>query len=316
MRPFFLTCFSLLLLLEMRAQDAAPPELALPPREAAMDALFQIPPGPKELAEAEAAARKLGIPEQTILEARFLFLVENKNDEGIIALLPQWLKLEPHFTLDHSEIFATREDFLAVIEFAKALKALRENKRDDFKKHITEALWLSPTQASAFTPYIQNLRLSEHIQQTKVALHVPLQPLLENAPKESLSLEKILGEQSAILLQFWSPWSPDCETAMNEFTALRKELKNAKVAFASVLIDGRTEMIHEARELLKGLDLPADAIQLVDRSKDSLASQLRVTDLPAFVLISREGKILSHGREDSPALRTAIQLISPPTKKP
>jgi hypothetical protein len=103
---------------------------------------------------------------------------------------------------------------------------------------------------------------------------------------------------------------------MNEFTSLRKELNNTKVAFASVLIDGRTEMINEARELLKGLDLPTDAIQLVDRSKDSLASQLRVTDLPAFVLISREGKILSHGREDTPALRAAIQQLSTPGKKP
>jgi thioredoxin-like negative regulator of GroEL len=278
-----------------------------------MDALFQIPPGPKELAEAEAHARKLGIPEQTILEARFLFFVENKNDAGIIGLLPTWQKLEPQFTLDHSEIFATREDFLAVIEFAHALKALRDGKRSDFKKHITEALWLSPSQASAFTPYIQSLRLSEHIKDAKISLDAPLRDLVGES---SQSLVTILGDQRAILLQFWSPWSPDCETGMNELSTLSTELKDQKIAIASVLIDGRTEILTEARDFLKGLEKPSQGIHLIDRGKDSLASQLRVTDLPTFVLISREGKILSHGRSDSPALRTAIQQLTSPPKKP
>jgi len=313
MRIALLACLALIRPLEVCAQESPPPPANLPPREAAIDILFQIPPGLTELAEAETNARKLGIPEQTILEARFLFFVEHKNDDGIIGLLPTWRKLAPSFSLDHSEIFATREDFLAVIEFAQALQALRAGQRDVFKKHITEALWLSPSQASAFTPYIQKLRLSEHIKEATISLDATLHHLHESGNE---SLKNILGEQRAILLHFWSPWSPDCETGMNEFSTLREELKDCPIAYASILIDGRTEILSEARELLKGMKQAQQGLQLVDRAKDSLGSQLRVTDLPTLILLSREGKILSHGTSDSPALRAAIRKLETPKKKP
>jgi thiol-disulfide isomerase/thioredoxin len=296
------------LLLSLHAQDAEPPALQLPPKEAAMDALFSIPATAPELAAAEAEARKQGVPEQTIYEARFLFHVEHKSDKGIIDMLPVWEKQEKVFSLDHSEIFATREDFLAVIEFSRALKALSEDKRDDFKKHITEALWLSPGQASAFTPYIESLRLSEHIKNTRVDFAGQVLDLEKQNP---IALKSLLAENRALLLHFWSPWSPDCETSMMDLSNVSPSLNKEKVALASILVDGRTEILAEAKEFLKGQDTPVPGPQLLDRSKDSLAAQLRVTDLPTVVLLGTDGKILFHGKPSDEKLLEKIKQLPP-----
>lgn len=288
------------------AQELAPPQASLPPKEAAMDALFAIPETPAQWDQAEAEARKQGVPDQTILEARFLYHVEHKNDQGIIDLLPVWEKQEKKFTLDHSEIFATREDFLAVVEFARALKALSEQKREDFKKHITEALWLSPGQASAFTPYIENLRLSEHIQQAKIDLNTQLTDLDQQNP---LTLKAQLANNRGLLLNFWSPWSPDCDTAMMDLSSTCPSLEKEKIALASILIDGRTEILTEAKDFLKQQKTPLPGPQWLDLSKDSLAARLRVTDLPTLVLLSPEGKILFHGRPGDPRLMEKISAM-------
>lgn len=275
-----------------------------------MDTLFAIPESQAQWDEAEADARKHGVPEQTILEARFLYHVEHKNDQGIIDLLPILEKQEKTFTLDHSEIFATREDFLAVVEFARALKALAANKREDFKKHITEALWLSPGQSSAFTPYIENLRLSEHIQQATIDLQTQLTDLDQKNPQ---TLKAQLGDNRGLLLNFWSPWSPDCDTAMMDLSTICPSLEKEKIALASILIDGRTEILAEAREFLKQQSPSLPGPQWLDLTNNSLAARLRVTDLPTLVLLNAEGKILFHGRPGDPRLMEKITTL--PVKK-
>lgn len=317
MKSLFAACCSLLVLHAQELDfdpDSIPPEpppIQLPPKEAAMDVLFSIPETPDALEAAVAEAKKQGVPEQTILEARFLYHVEHKSDQGIIDLLPIWEKQTNQFSLDQSEIFATKEDFLAVVEFARALKSLQEDKRDDFKKHITEALWLSPSQASAFTPYIESLRLSEHIKKTQIDLAQEVPDLHSG---KMLSLKNALASNRALLLHFWSPWSPDCETSINDLSAITDTLAKEKVALASLLIDGRTEILTEAKEFLKGQEHPLPGPQLLDRTKNSLASQLRVTDMPTLVLLSPEGKILFHGKPTSPQLLEKISAL--PASKP
>jgi thiol-disulfide isomerase/thioredoxin len=288
-----------------------PPPVKLPPREAALDALMSIPPSSVELKAAIVEAQKQGIPEQTITEAKFIFHVEHKDDQALIDLLPIWQQLEKTFSLDESEIFATREDFLAVIEFSRALQALKAKDRANFKKAITEALWLSPAQASAFTPYIEKMRIEEHIEKTQIDLGGKLSEINGGEPVE---LKAILGDKPALLLHFWSPWSPDCETSQASLGELSPFLKEQKIALASILIDGRTEILTEAREFLKGQDKPLTGPQLIDRVKNSFASQLRVTDMPTVILLSPEGKILYHGRSESPLLREKITSLL--AKKP
>jgi thiol-disulfide isomerase/thioredoxin len=284
------------------------------PREMVLDTLFSIPATKQEMDIAIDNAKKQGVHEQTILEARFLYFVEHSDDAGIVGLLPELEKQLPTFTLDDSEIFATAEDFQAIIEFAYALKAISENKNDDFKKHITEALWLSPSQASAFTPYIEKTRLREHVKKTVIALDTSLNDLHTN---QGHTLQSLLGKNHALLLLFWSPWSPDCETTMTDVSGLAKTLPQQKISLSSILVDGKSEIVAEAKEFLKGQETPMPGTQLVDRSKNSLGAQLRITNMPTLVLLTPEGKILFHGPPEDPVLEEQIKLLSAsPSPKP
>ncbi len=294
-----LLCFALFVS-AARAQDGeSPTEVKLPPRELAINTLFSIPETKAKLDEAIAEAKKQNVSEQTILEARFLFCVDHKDDQGVIDLLPELEKKEANFSLDPSEIFSTKEDFLAVIEFARALQALKNQKPDEFKKHITEALWLSPGQASAFTPYIEKLRLSEHVKNSQISLDKEVSDMPTG---KTVSLKTLLGGKRALLIHFWSPWSPECESSLVEIEDISDKLKEHDVVLASMLIDGKTEILAEAKELLKSMAKPAIGRQLIDSPKNSLAGQMRVTEMPTMILLSPEGKILHHGPPGDPAL--------------
>ena len=128
-------------------QAAAPPAAVqaatADPREAALARLFSERESAATLQAAIEQARKQGISEQVILEARFLFLVDRHDDEGLVALLPEFAKRRETFTPELSKIFAFKEDWLAVNEYLEALAALKKADKDAFKKHITEAFWLS-----------------------------------------------------------------------------------------------------------------------------------------------------------------------------
>jgi hypothetical protein len=104
--------------------DEAPPANDNPassPSEIALDHLLSERGSPQALEKAIAEARKNQISEQAILEARFLYHVDQREDAAIAAMLPEFIKQRDLFKLEDSEIFSTKEDWLAVIEYVQAI---------------------------------------------------------------------------------------------------------------------------------------------------------------------------------------------------
>ena len=306
-RIFFLVWVSFAILASAREDiEPLPQAPSLPPQEAAIDTLFSIPATLPELQAALEIAATAGVPLQSRLEARFIYHVENDDEQGIIALLPELEKQKSEFTLDESEIFSTREDFLAVIEFARAIKALAEKDDTAFKKHITEALWLSPNQASAFTPYIEKMRLAQHLKGMVFSYDVQFPALSDAKPAH---LRVFTEGKAATLLNFWSPWSADCETDTMELAELEPKLTSRNIALVHNLISGKTEIVSEAKAYLGGLERAIPGPQLIDRPKDRIAHKLRVTDVPTIVLIAPDGKILFHGKPTDQKITQILETI-------
>ena len=86
-------------------------------------------------------------------------------------MAPELNEKRDSFDPNHSEVFALKDDWLAIIHYGQALAALEKNNKGDFKKHITEAFWLSPRQAQAFGPHIERLQLEEAMQSVKLPPH-------------------------------------------------------------------------------------------------------------------------------------------------
>jgi|GEM_PF-236947 len=285
------------------------------PREAALEHLMSERGALAALDAAIADARKNGISEQSILEARFLYQVDHHDEEALASLLPDFLKQRENFKLADSTIFATKEDWLGVIEYVQAIDAIHKGDKQAFKNHITEAFWLSPNQAAFFAPHIERLRLDEAMEALKIDFSTRLTPLTPGG--DPLTLEKIVTEKKALLLHFWSPMSEECEASMHDFIATAASVSKHGIAVASLVAeDSSAHEITEAQKQVHTLDEKLQTLWLLDSKENPLGKLLRVRTLPTMVLISPAGKILFNGEPADDEFWDALKKIDEKIERP
>lgn len=283
------------------------------PREIALDNLLSERESQKALDVAIAHARELGISEQAILEARFIYHVDRREDDAIAALLPEFMKQREVFKIEDSEIFSVKEDWLAVLEYVQAIVGLKKGDKAAFKSHITEAFWLSPRQASAFAPHIERMRLEDAMRSVKIDFAARFAPL---AAGDAVPLHQLMKDKKAMLVHFWSPLNRECETSMPDFVITAKALGEKGIAVVSLLPDDSPKILTAARAMLHPLGANPPGAWLVDSKETPLARELRVQGLPLFVLVSNEGKILFNGDPTDDAFWETLTKIEPQISRP
>ncbi|MFU8893811.1 MAG: TlpA family protein disulfide reductase [Luteolibacter sp.] len=305
--------YRLALIFWLAAAFTLPVTPAQADRDAALEQLLLERDSPDAFAAAIETARNAGISEQGILEARFLFHVDRGEYAKIAALKPEFLKRREIFNIEESEIFATEEDWLAVTEYVQALDALQKNDAASFKKHITEAFWLSPGQGAAFAPHIEKARLAEAMKEVRVDFNTRLVTLHQG---EAIPISKINTDAPATLLHFWSPWSRECEATLPDFTATAVELAKHGIAVISILPEQSPEVREDALEMIKPLGANPPGAWLLDRARLPLAGTLRVRNLPAMVLLDPDGAVLFNGHPADAALWKALATVAPEMARP
>jgi hypothetical protein len=282
-------------------------------REVALDNLLSERDSDKELETVIAAAKKAGISEQAILEARFLYHVDRREDDAIAAMLPEFVKQRENFKLGDSAIFSVKEDWLAVIEYVQAIASLKKGDKDGFKSHITEAFWLSPRQASAFAPHIDRMRLEEAMKAVRIDFESKLAAL---GGGDEVALKSLMTGKKAMVLHFWSPASRECEASLPDYIATAKALGDKGVAMVSILPDEAPKLLTDARTMIKPLGDKPPGAWLIDRKESPLARDLRVQALPAFILVSNDGHILFNGDPTDDGLWDALTKLDPKIVRP
>jgi hypothetical protein len=299
------------------AEPEEPPKPAEFPggsaREVALDNLLSERDSDKELESVIAAARKAGISEQSILEARFLYHVDRREDDAIAAMLPEFLKQRDGFKLGDSAIFSVKEDWLAVVEYVQAIASLRKGDKDGFKSHITEAFWLSPRQASAFAPHIDRMRLEEAMRGVRIDFESKLAAL---GGGDEVALKSLMTGKKAMVLHYWSPASRECEASMPDYVITAKALAEKGVAMVSILPEDAPKILTDALAMIKPLGDKPPGAWLIDRKENPLARDLRVQALPAFILVSNEGAILFNGDPTDDGLWDALTKLDPKIIRP
>ena len=308
---------SLLTLISVATAEITPaPEhdsLSGSPRELALDNLLSERNSKKALDEAIAAAHRVGISNQAILEARFLYHVDRREDGDIAAMLPEFVKQRADFKLADSAIFSVKEDWLAVNEYVEAINSLSKGDKDAFKTHITEAFWLSPRQASAFAPHIERMRLDESMRSVKIDFDTQWVTL---GGGEAVTLKSLMKDRKAMVIQFWSPTSRECEGSLPDYAITAKALLTKGIAMVSLLTEGSATVLTDARKMILPLGDKPPGSWLIDQKDKPLALELRIRTLPTFVLISNEGKILFNGDPTDDGLWEALKKIDPQIIRP
>jgi hypothetical protein len=282
-------------------------------KEIALDNLLSERRSVAALEKVIEDARKSGISDQAILEARFLYHVDRHEDAAIAAMLPDFIKQRDRFKLVDSAIFSVKEDWLAVIEYVQAIDSLTKGDKPGFKTHITEAFWLSPRQASAFGPHIERLRLVESMRSVKIDFESRFASL---AKGDAASLKSLMKGKKAMILHFWSPASRECEASIPDYVITAKVLGEKGIAMVSILPDNTPTALTDARKMILPLGIDPPGAWLTDETDGPLAHELRIQTLPTFVLVSNAGKVLFNGEPDDDGLWEALRKIDPSIIRP
>ncbi len=295
------------------AQLDTPTESPMSPREGAIEQMLSERESPEAMEKAIAAARALNIPEQAILEARFLFHVDRAEDKEIAALLPTFLKQKENFNLLESEIFASEDDWLAVTEYVQAIGAMQKGDKAAFKHHITEAFWLSPKQGAAFAPHIDRMRLMDAMKAVRVDFEKPYTSIIDRKP---VTLGEIVGKKKGLLLHFWSPWSRECEATLPEFFVTAAHLLAKDIAVVSVLPETSEKVMGDAKTMLEETKKKIPGSWLVDTKKAALSLKLRVQSVPVVVVVSPQGEVLFNGHPTDGDFWKTLEKLNPEIERP
>ena len=260
-----------------------------------------------------AKAKAAGASEQTLLEARFLNLINQRDNKGIAALSPELLARKDSFKVADSQIFGVIEEWQAVVHYSQALAALEKSDQAGFKTHIQEAFWLSPRQASIFAPHIEQLRLEEAMTKVRVDLN---KHFTEQSTGKNVSLGGLADKSPLILLHFWSPWSQECEELIPDFIATATELNSKSVSIVSILADSAPEILPDANSYRENVNKKIAGFWIFDDQKDPLIALLRIPALPTMVLVNRSGKVLFNGHPSDDRLWKILQKQIPTIKRP
>jgi hypothetical protein len=282
-------------------------------KETALDALLSERGSEDAFHQAIEQARAAGVSQQAILEARFLFHVDRREDSAIAALLPAFIEQNKTFDITQSAIFGVKEDWLAVVEYVQAIHALENGDHAAFKTHITEAFWLSPRQASAFAPHIDRLRLELAMSQVTIDFNTRLIPMNGG---DAVSLESLMKDHQAMLLHFWSPESSESEASLPDYITTATTLEGKGIAMVSILPDGSLQTLQAARAMIQPLGLKPPGQWLVEGPENTISQTLRVQTLPLFALVSNKGKVLFNGEPYDPLLWQKLSEINPAIRRP
>jgi thiol-disulfide isomerase/thioredoxin len=293
------------------AQDSMQPVVAA--RETTLEKLLAERESIDALDRVIREARAAGIGEQAILEARFLFHVDKQDDASIAAMLPEILERRAAFRLADSAIFSVEEDWLAVVEYIQSIAALAKGDKDAFKKHITEAFWLSPRQAAAFAPHIERLRLEETMRALKIDFDIECAPVSKG---DAASLKSLTAGKKALVLHFWSPWSHECETAMPDFITTAALLSSKGFAVVSLVPSNGKTILDDAASDIASLSGAKASAWLVDPDGGALARKLRVQNLPTIVIVFNDGSVLFNGSPNDPRMWDELKKIDADVKRP
>lgn len=281
-------------------------------REAIIEELFATL-GQEQFNSALKEAQEANIHPQIILEARFLNAIDLGDNSAIAAMAPELIEKRDSFDPAQSEVFAFREDWLGIVHYSQALQALEKDNRDDFKKHITEAFWLSPRQAQAFAPHIEKLRQQEAMQAIGNLLNKSLQ---SQSNGTTTSLAALMKGNHALVLYFWSPMSREMEINLDDFIITSQTCAKNKIPVLAVLTGSYPGIIEDAEMIRTGDASDAHCRWLIDPNKKSISSLLHVRDLPSVAIVSPDGSVLFNGHPSDQKFWNTLEKLAPNFKRP
>ncbi len=260
-----------------------------------------------DVTEAAAAARKAGVPAQTMEEFQLLTAVRARKLDAIARHLKEVEeKILPGWRLEHSVAFADKTELEAVVAFAKALLAADGNDEGAFEQSIKQAFWLNPDLSPALSEEIKAIRSAKRT----ALVTLPMGTAFEKSEGGQISLGSLAEGQKALLLDFWATWCGPCISAFPSLVKRAQELAPQKVAVVGINTEaagGLEEARKKTENMRKQKKIPF--AWLIEPADEPLSRLLKIDSIPRAVLVSPEGKVLYDGHPEDPRLVTVLRKL-------
>ena len=191
--------------------------------------------------------------------------------------------------------------------FCKAMQAANKSDHAGFKKHVTEAFWLSPGNAEIFAGQIQKIRDRAAMEKLVFKFDTPL---LDTEGEET-TLAPLIKDRKAILIDFWASWCEPCMLLMPELQAKAELLEKHGIQVVALNTEA-DPVTASAVKKNQEMGLP----WLVEPASEPLSQLFRITSIPRMVLISADGKVHYNGHPSDPKLWVALKKIVPDLEQP
>ncbi|MEM0897976.1 MAG: TlpA disulfide reductase family protein [Verrucomicrobiota bacterium] len=297
--------YSLILLVSLfPAVAAADEETAL---EKAVSAIFPPPEEASEFEAAYAAAVDAGVPAQILLESKFAYHNQNNDDVELIALLDDFEKVLADFDPSLGKIARTKEEFEGLHSFLLALEA-RAGGDESVRQHLQDAFWKNPAQAALFAEVVSEIKKEEYFRNLVFDLDMEL--LDENG--ETITLRDAMGDQKALLLDFWASWCGICIEKMPELKRMETQLAAHGIVVGAI----NTEASPKIAKATRVEEKMGDMVWLVEPEHEPLTKPLAYESYPYFLLLDTEGRIRFHGDPDYVDMWAGLQKFDPTIQRP
>ena len=153
----------------------------------------------------------------------------------------------------------------------------------------------------------------------KIMQQITIQPereMLTLTDAKTITFKELIKDHDAVVLRFWSPWNVQLDTTFPLIQSAAEQCKGKKITFASVLLEKNEMLIKNAQEIIAETKPELPSLWLIDSNIKPLNKELRISNLPTLVIITKEGKITYHGSASNNSFWKTLSTIHPNIKKP
>ncbi len=143
--------------------------------------------------------------------------------------------------------------------------------------------------------------------QAKVAFKNPAlmeHKLSHTSGDGAVSLEELIKDKKAVLLDFYATWCGPCKAGMPKLQKTSEHLAPQGVSVVGIKVDGDSKDAEKLKQK-NNIDFP----WLSEGEDKTHSKHFNVTYFPTTVLLSQDGEVLYKGLPDSPELKLALSQL-------
>jgi thiol-disulfide isomerase/thioredoxin len=259
--------------------------------------------------QAYEQALESGVAESVLIESKLIKYMGEGRLGDLIEMIPTLESKVQTWEYAPGKLFTHDAQLLGMIHSLKAIQAQYLMENEAFEYHAKEAFWNSPDMASVFSlaTIVQNHQNKRYQEEMLTHLIVPMETEVLNLDGERETLASILGDQKAILLDFWASWCGPCIKLMPQLKHKANMLAPAGIRVVALNTD-QTEALDKAKKVKEQFEMSLP--WYVEPASAPLSKLLYVDSIPRMVLLSPEGNILFSGHPMDPELLDALEKLS------